>query len=167
LRDIIDALVKLVGKPLYDEAGDKTSLFDALEQMGGPEIEKFNETITDQPDVWYASVTGRTRKRSGEHFCNRDSAPPFIAKWHDDRDPVDPFLSLTSRVLEGPGEPPRTNDGMVRVEDAKWGQFLGCIPADHLDEVGHLVGDEPGGENDFDHIEFFSDLVDYMQRRGF
>lgn len=167
LRDIVDALVKLVGMPLYDEVGDKTSLFGALEQMSSPRMEAFNEEITDQPSVFYASITGRTGKRSGRHFCNRDGAPPFLAKWHGERDPVDPVLSLTNDVLEGPGEPPRTNDGLVRVEHAKWGQFLGCIPADHLDEIGQLVGDDPGAGNDFDHIEFYRDLVDYLQRRGF
>jgi hypothetical protein len=30
----------------------------------------------------------------------------------------------------------------------------GCVPADHLDEIGHLLGDHPGLGNDFDHVAF-------------
>lgn len=35
------------------------------------------------------------------------------------------------------------NDGMVAVKDAKWGNFQGCIVADHLDEVGQPSKDGP------------------------
>ena len=29
------------------------------------------------------------------------------------------------------------NDGLVSVNSAEWGEFLGVLPADHMDEVGH------------------------------
>ena len=29
------------------------------------------------------------------------------------------------------------NDGLVGVESAQWGEFMGTIPADHMDEIGH------------------------------
>ena len=34
----------------------------------------------------------------------------------------------------------RANDGLVPVESAKWGRFRGCVPADHLDQIGQLGG---------------------------
>jgi triacylglycerol lipase len=49
------------------------------------------------------------------------------------------------------------------VVDARWGRFLGCVPADHLDEVGQLRGDSPGFGNDFDHRQLFVDLVRFLR----
>ena len=166
-RDIVDEIVKLFGKALYDEAGEETSMFEALEQFSEPGIEKFNRQIDDQPRVYYASVAGRTDGHLGESWCDNGEAPPFIRRWKDQGDPVDPLLSLTESVLDGVGSRDRPNDGLVRVQDAKWGDFLGCIPADHLDEVGQLVGDSPGGDNDWSHRQFYVDLAAYLHRRGF
>ena len=45
---------------------------------------------------------------------------------------------------------------MVTVESAKWGVFRGCIPADHMDEVGQRIGsDAPARWSRFDHIRFY------------
>ncbi len=40
------------------------------------------------------------------------------------------------------------NDGLVKVTHAKWGEFRGCIPADHAAEVGAFP------LSGFDHIRF-------------
>jgi triacylglycerol lipase len=58
------------------------------------------------------------------------------------------------------------NDGLVRVADAQHGEFLGCIPADHLDEIGQLLGDDPGFANDFDHLVFYRELVAWLRAGG-
>ena len=167
VRDVIDEVVKLFGKALYDKAGEETSLVEGLRQFSDPGIEKFNEEITDKRGVYYASVAGRTDGHLGEKYCEYDSAPDFVKKWKSVGDPVDPFLSLTEEVIDGSGSRDRPNDGLVRVSDAKWGEFLGCIPADHLDEVGQLVGDEPGGDNDWDHVEFYRKLAEYLHSQGY
>lgn len=44
------------------------------------------------------------------------------------------------------------NDGAVPVASARWGEFLGVIPADHFDEIGHIPGQRFGS---FDHTAFF------------
>jgi triacylglycerol lipase len=54
----------------------------------------------------------------------------------------------------------------VRVKDARWGEFLGCVPADHLDEVGQLLGDGPGLGNDWDYVAFYDDLVRFLRGEG-
>ncbi|MGM0558045.1 MAG: esterase/lipase family protein [Myxococcota bacterium] len=164
-RDLVDALVRLVGKPLFNEVGDKTSLFLPLENFSQEGIERFNTEITDQPGILYASVAGRTANKLGEAACATEHAPPFIEAWNDVGDPVDPFLSVTETIVsEASDEIP--NDGLVRVDDAKWGMFLGCVPADHLDEVGQLIGDNPGAGNDWDYLSFYLDLVDWLRMRG-
>ncbi len=165
-RDLVDALVRLFGKPLYDESGEETSLIATLRQFSDPGIEEFNDEITDRDGVYYASIAGRSGGHSGEGFCNREAAPEFLARWHDQRDPVEPIFEIPHRILEGPRDVKRPNDGVLRVSDAEWGEFLGCIPADHLDEVGQLGGDHPGGANAFEYVEFYRDLVDYLEQRG-
>jgi triacylglycerol lipase len=165
-RDLVDALVRLVGKPLFDEVGNKTSLFRPLENFSEEGIARFNEQITDQPGVLYASVAGRTANKLGELACAAPDAPDFIDEWRDVGDPVDPFLAVSETIVsEADDEIP--NDGLVRVEDAKWGLFLGCVPADHLDEVGQLVGDNPGAGNDWDYLKFYVDLVGWLRQRGY
>ena len=41
------------------------------------------------------------------------------------------------------------------------------LPADHLDEIGHLFGDAPGTSNAFRHLVFWKDLVREVRARGF
>ena len=62
------------------------------------------------------------------------------------------------------------NDGLVGVESAKWGNFIGIEDAawyspgcDHLNIVGHLFGITPG----FDAPEFFVDIVSDLKDRGY
>lgn len=166
-RELLDALTQLLGRPIYNEAGEETSVVDALQQFSDAGIEAFNDEVTNREGVYYASIAGRSGGRSGENFCDRPSAPEFIAKWHDERDPTEPFLEIPERILAGPRDTKYPNDGLVRVGDARWGEFLGCIPADHLDEVGQLGGDEPGGDNDFEHLVFYRDLVEFLGDRGY
>ena len=60
-------------------------------------------------------------------------------------------------VGHGNGE---ANDAMVLVSSAKWGQFNGCIPADHMDEVGQRIGSgSPALWSRFDHIRFYRDIA--------
>jgi triacylglycerol lipase len=166
LRDIIDGIAKLFGRALYDKTGEGTSFLEAMRQFSEPKIEEFNRRITNQPDVFYASIAGRTDGNLGENFCHSPNLAPFLKRWEEVGDPVDPLLSVTEGVLDG-AYGGRPNDGLVRVSDAKWGEFWGCIPADHLDEVGQLIGDDPGAGNDWEHIDFYRNLVDHLHDEGF
>ena len=47
---------------------------------------------------------------------------------------------------------------MVTVESAKWGTFMGCIPADHLDEVGQ-PRDGTHRFTGFSHIAFYRGIA--------
>ena len=54
------------------------------------------------------------------------------------------------------------NDGLVPVESARWGRFRGCIPADHLDEIGQI-----GGLVDrFDYRRFYLELAEFIGDEG-
>lgn len=165
---LIDWLTQTLGAPLWDEIGNETSLFEAMSQMSSPGIAEFNATYTDQPGVLYSSVTGRTGLHGGGDACTPDSPPPplFITEWEDTLDTTDALFVIPEAILSDGIFSQEPNDGLVRVIDSRWGEFLGCVPADHVDEVGHLLGDSPGIGNAWDHLDFYGALVAYLRERG-
>ena len=57
------------------------------------------------------------------------------------------------------------NDGMATVAGAKHGVFRGCIPADHMDEVGQ-VQDTYDKATGFDHLRFYRNVSFELAARG-
>ena len=45
------------------------------------------------------------------------------------------------------------NDGLVPVQSAIWGEFLGVLPTDHMDEVGQIADRNDHGA--FRHLDFY------------
>lgn len=165
---LVDWLVQALGAPLWDEVGNETSLYEAMYQMSQPGIAEFNATYTDAPGVLYTSVTGRTGLHSGGEACQPTSPPPplLITTFEGTLDTTDTLFLIPEAILSDGVFSQEPNDALVRVIDARWGEFLGCVPADHLDEVGQLLGDGPGLGNDWDHLGFYADLVAYLRDRG-
>lgn len=164
---VADVLVQLFGGPLWGAIDSSTSLVASMEQFSTAGIAEFNETYTDAPGVAYASIAGRSDNELAPAECASDDAPPFLANWNGVGDPIDPLFAAAEAIVDGGLLSSIPNDGLVRVEDAKWGTFLGCIPADHIDEIGHLFGDGSGGDNPFDHLVFYRNVVGYLRSRGF
>ncbi|NUO49302.1 MAG: alpha/beta fold hydrolase [Polyangiaceae bacterium] len=162
---VIDDLVNAIGAALYDQVGNETAVTKPLHLFSQPGITAFNAAYPDAPGVFYASLTGRTDSNLGGMGCVADFELPIVTALKQDKDPTDPFFVLTEGVIDGSGNDP--NDGLVRVEDAKHGEFWGCVPADHLDEVGHLLGDGPGFGNDFDHKTLYREIIAELRARGF
>lgn len=68
---------------------------------------------------------------------------------------VTPIFSLTYRTMllaHGDDEFGGANDGLIPVASARWGEFLGILPADHIDQVGQIADQREGP---FDHLGFF------------
>lgn len=166
-QDLVDWLVKQIGYALWDKAGKKTSIWKPLELFSKAGIAAFNDKYPDRAAVRYWSVTGRSDFKLAESDCKPDQPVPFIDQWKLEVDPVDGLLAVTEAYLDGGLGQPDANDGLVRVKDARWGTFLGCVPADHLDEVGQLFGDSPGLGNSFKHKPLYVELVKYLRAQGF
>jgi triacylglycerol lipase len=166
LQDVLDLLLQIVGQAVYDEVGAETSLAAALGEFSEAGVQAFNAAYPDQPGIYYASVAGRSDYHRGGSDCEVANAPAFISAWNDERDPIDPLFSVTEALLDGGLTNPYPNDGLVRARDAKWGEFLGCIPADHMDQIGQLFGDSPGIGNDWDYLDFFVALVSHIRSKG-
>ena len=67
-----------------------------------------------------------------------------------------------SIVGHGDGD---ANDGVATVASAKHGLFRGCIPADHMDEVGQ-VQDTYDPATGWDHLRFYRNVAFDLAARG-
>ena len=161
----IDAVVALLGAPLWEAIGGNTSLVESMRQFSEDGIAEFNATYLDAADVRYFSIAGRSDRSDGGPAC-QIAAPPFVAIYDWTVDPIDPLFALPEALVDGGLFEEVPNDGLVRVEDSIWGEFLGCIPADHTDQIGHLFGDTPGGADVYDHLEFFTALVAHLRSQN-
>jgi triacylglycerol lipase len=84
-------------------------------------------------------------------------------------DVVDGFLSGSGSYLSftdgGSVFSPRANDGLVTVRSARAPEstFLGCVPADHFDEMGQIADFGPGLVSGFDHRELYQRIVENLR----
>ena len=76
-------------------------------------------------------------------------------------DRVSPLLRRSWNWLT-PREGP--NDGLVSVQSACWGEYLGTLAVDHFGQTPDGLFTHPG--EDFDAVGFFSRLVEDLARYG-
>ena len=168
LQDALDALVRVIGAALYDTVGNETSVFDSLRQLSSDGADAFNDTYPNVEGLPYFSIAGRSAGTAAFRTpCPSGESPDFMDRWNIYLDPLDPLLTVPGAIVTERAFGGEVNDGLVAVNSARWGRFLGCIPADHLDQIGHLLGDSPGFGNAFDHLRFYRDLVAFLRAEGF
>jgi triacylglycerol lipase len=167
LKDVLDWIVNAIGAPLYDELGETTAVSKPLELFSQPGIKAFNQKYPNAPTIPYFSIAGRSNKSDGGLDCKADVKPSFIGAFDSINDPLDPMFALFQSIPGGGLVNTYPNDGLVRVKDARWGTFLGCIPADHMDEMGQLLGDAPGAGNTWDHVAFYRDVIGFLRDQGY
>ncbi len=163
----LDEVVRLVGAPLWDTISKQSAISKALTLFSKEGIARFNAAYPNNPSVLYFSVTGRTALHDGDPDCKTPNAPEFVREYDGALDTTNPLLKAAELFVAGDPLHPEPNDGFVTVKSAKLGTFLGCVPADHLDEVGQIVGEFPGtvGKR-FDHKKFYVGLVKYLRSLG-
>jgi triacylglycerol lipase len=164
-QQILDALVQLVGGPLYDQIGNATSITKAFESFAQPGITAFNTKYPDSAGVFYASIAGRSSLHPDGGDCTGDVAVPFVQSWKSTLDPLNSLFYVFAPILSGSSN--IVNDGLVRAKDAKWGEYWGCLPADHVDEVGQILGQSPGLGNGWKYLDFYTQLIGYLRAQGY
>jgi hypothetical protein len=86
----------------------------------------FNPSTPDSPDVRYWSIAART---PGVSFLHPLWLPKLLVDAYEEKQQLLPNGSLNGKQLG--------NDGLVTVESAKWGEFLGVLEdCDHWDIRG-------------------------------
>jgi triacylglycerol lipase len=123
----------------------------AVHSLAVDDASHFNTTVPNVPAVRYYSFAGRTLGHPGRGICDDGIWPnPPTVDWAP--------LELIGPAMMLSGDPqgaPIANDGLVTVESAKWGIFMGCLPADHVQLIGHplLVMSVPPH---WDHLDFYA-----------
>jgi triacylglycerol lipase len=115
----------------------------------------FNATHPDDPRVLYFSVAGVSNLIRADDICETSQWGALSRV-----DAVDPLLLGSGALLSGINVfSPRPNDGIVPSQSMVWGTFMGCIPADHFDEVGQIADLLPGVISGFSHRDFYDTLL--------
>ncbi|GAC1543973.1 MAG: hypothetical protein NVS3B10_31760 [Polyangiales bacterium] len=61
---------------------------------------------------------------------------------------------------------PLPNDGLATVTSAKWGTFKGCIPADHMEQLGQHSLPDVNVRTGFDVARFYADVAGDLAEQG-
>ena len=161
LQDALGALLDL-----YGAAGGYTSDVKAqLQNLTTSGAAAFFARHPDDPRVAYYSIAGRSERMPGDGDCQTSTGAPFVTRWDPELDTLDPLFAIPAGILDNL-RPRPLHDGLVSVASARHGRFLGCIPADHMGEVGQPIGNAAGPGNAFDYLRFYRDLAAWLVEQG-
>ncbi|HZS39759.1 MAG TPA: triacylglycerol lipase [Polyangia bacterium] len=165
-QDAVGALLSLFGG-FIDGGADNQDAKAAIQALSSAGADAFTVAHPDDPRVAYYSVAGRSNGARGDQDCGTATPVPFISRYDSYVSTLNPLLAAPAGIINGSFSPAPTNDGLVTVASAKWGTFLGCLPADHLSEIGQIGGQAPDPGNPFDHVLFYRQLANWLVERGY
>lgn len=148
---VLAALLDAWGRILGSDAADTRAAF--AQMTTARVVGEFEPAHPDDPRVQYWSYAGRS--------C---AVLDFGCRAGNSDETVDPLLRVSFEILSGDGPGQGPNDGLVTVESATRGLFLGAIPADHWDEIGQLADAGPGGP--LDHLAFYASIAARLHDAG-
>jgi len=134
----------------------------AIQMLSTENMAAFNEAHPDPEGVPIFSVAGVS------NLVSLDQPECHGGLWENSNrvDVVDIFFAgagLYLNYTDGGGLfSPTPNDGLVTAASARWGTFLGCVPADHPDEIGHIL-DNGNLVSGFDHRRFYLRLLSLVR----
>lgn len=166
VTDALAALLQLFGETVLDPGQSPNSNAQAsIKQLTTAGAAAFTAAYPDSPDVDYYSIAGRSNGQNGDIDCGTDIEPGMIGQWDGVVDDTQVLLAATGALINGSSPIAPTNDALVPVESAKWGTFLGCVPADHMEEVCQLAGTPT--TSGFNCVDFYRTLVNWLVARGY
>ncbi len=143
-----------------DDASWRNDMDASARSLATATVRAYNLEHPDDPRVPIFSIAAVSNLQRARDICEH-------SEWGAIRrvDVVDPLLVATAPVLSGWNPFDRVpNDGIVPTASMVWGHFVGCIPADHFDEVGQIADLTPHLISGFDHRDFYRELVNRLRR---
>jgi triacylglycerol lipase len=170
--EVAAQFLDLLGAQLYGQGEVRARA--GIEVLTHAGASRFNARVTDLPSTRYYSLAGRSAlvPSTAPECAPSDGDPTqLVLLWRDTTDAINPVFAPLGAVIgwkEGSASMPAPNDGVVSVASSRWGRFLGCIPADHGDEVGQPLGVPAGsfGLPAFDYLVFYRGLIDFLRAEG-
>jgi triacylglycerol lipase len=159
----INGLVSAFGAHWSTVAGD-SKFREALRAISEEHTVAFNDAITDHPSTYYQSWAGVSSVAAVKNPRDPEECGWVLGDYAR-ADGMDLTLWKSAAfVSHGDLDP---NDGLVTVESARWGEFRGCIPADHADEIGQFLDRKADFWTGFDHVRFYRNLVFELAAQGY
>lgn len=164
--DVINALAAAWGRT-YSDVSDDADVRAALTGISEAAAPDFNADNPDDPRVSYRSWAGVSSAFGIRNPADLSACQgKLLADPRGGADRMDPtLLPMAAIVAQGARLIP--NDGMVAVSSAIWGDFQGCIPADHLGEVGQVKREGADPQTGFDHLRWYRNIAFDLARDGF
>jgi triacylglycerol lipase len=163
--DAINALASAWGRT-YSTVANDSNVRDALTALAEASAPAFNASHPDDPRVYYQSWAGVSSVAGVPGPYDRSACEGKLLRQGTRADVMDATLTPMA-ALTAHGLALRPNDGMATVESAKWGNFRGCFPADHLDEVGQPRRAGMDRRTGFDHLRFYRSVAFDLAARGY
>jgi triacylglycerol lipase len=162
--EAITAFATLAGDWFSSSAIDRdVHLRDALTALSEANAPAFNDEIIDAQGIYYQSFAGVSLPRGQSsaaidlNVIEECGAPIDRHDWM--ALPLVPFVNTLGK------ETP--SDGLTTVRSAKWGNFRGCIPVDHMEQLGQRNLPDANVQNGFDIARFYAGIAADLAERGF
>lgn len=171
--ETIDALLSWFGRA-YSDVSDRANVRLAVKDLTEAEAARFTAEHPVSAAVFVQTFAGVSAPSSGTARNPRDLAECKGRLLGGPEAVDDMSLSMSGLAsIVGHGDGP--NDGMVEVRSARGPDdvprprwiFRGCLPADHLDEVGQPHHDAPDPKTGFDHLRFYRNVARDLAELGF
>ncbi len=163
---VLNAVFEILGAQINDNA-TSTNVRRALHDLSEGASGARNESTPNDGRVYYQSYAGvATILGRGSDLAEVSGVCQGKLLIHaDTMDKARGLFVLAFPVIGHLGKDP--HDGLVTVASSIWGDFKGCIPADHSDEVGQLTSGSPDPRTSFDPGRFYQQIADDLAARGF
>lgn len=131
------------------KAADAEGALLSLSRVGMREFNRAHPTTGGVPFFSVAAVSGG----------DVDGACTTGGKWGapDKLDILNPLFGAGHAMIQGKGGL-MTDDGVVPTSSMRFGTFLGCVPADHVDWMGWKQNRTNGDYVQFDQVAFLVEL---------
>ncbi len=155
---------------------DDVHLRAALGALSVAQAPAFNAEIADAPGIVYQSWAGYSRPMgiaTAEHDallaeeCRTsvgESGLPTAGKHDFMALALIPFADIAGK--QGLDRPSLPNDGLATIASAKWGTFRGCIPADHMEQLGQKNIPDVNVRTGFDVARFYANVAGDLAGHG-
>ena len=183
-----EAAVNTLTSVLGDWFGSAPQVTDsdvraAMQALGTSQMKAFNADVTDAAGVYYQSFAGFSRKDGAatpahDAKIRASCTPTTKAKDAKDGDGLTLFRAhdrlalplVPLYALAGGGEADvdlaAPNDGLVTIDSAAWTNFRGCIPADHIEQLGQYNLPAVNVRTGVDVAWFYASITADLAARG-
>jgi len=162
-HEALDAIAHEIGRTYSDVSTDEDVL-GALEDLSEAHADAFEASHPDDARVFYQSWAGVSSVLAIPNPADVGACEGELL-WHSGHADSMSAMLVPNAPFVSHGK--QSNDGLVLVSSAKHGDFRGCVPADHADEIGFYHGAVMDKHTGFDVVRFYRNVAFDLAARGY